>query len=81
MQISDKDLAQYGLYKKDAGFVDMYKEFLKEASGISSSNKAITNIVCDEIQSYFADQKDIDTVIGTIQDRTQTVLDESKYYS
>lgn len=78
MPMSDDNLAESGLLPKDSGIPEAYENMIGTVSGVLTSDKSISAIVTEEVQAYFAGQKDLDTVIDTIQNRAQTVIEERK---
>lgn len=68
----------YSLPAKENGepYLEEYLDFLRDAVPLAVSSNDIFNIVAEEADSYFQSDKDIDTVIGIIQNRVQIYLDE-----
>lgn len=54
----------------------LFDSLIRSASGITTTDAAVEMIVREEIQAYFAGQKTLDEVIGIIQDRADTYVDE-----
>ena len=50
--------------------------YISSASGIRSADPTVLMIVREEIQAYFAGQKNIDEITGIIQDRVDTLIEE-----
>ena len=51
--------------------------YIRNASGIRINDyAAVENIIREEIQAYFADQKTIEEVMDIIQNRVDTYVDE-----
>ena len=54
----------------------LFDSLIRSASGITTTDAAVEMIVREEIQAYFAGQKTLDEVIGIIQDRADTYVNE-----
>jgi ABC-type glycerol-3-phosphate transport system substrate-binding protein len=58
-------------------FVAQMDGYIRNASGIRINDyAAVENIIREEIQAYFADQKTIEEVMDIIQNRVDTYVDE-----
>ena len=58
-------------------YVEDYIEFMDSCILMPPEDSAIASIVMEETQPYFAGDKNMDTVIGIIQSRVQTYLNEN----
>ena len=57
-------------------FIVYDEEYLSSVSGAVRSDPAIDIIFMEETQPLLITQKSLDEVIGSIEDRVQTLLDE-----
>ena len=74
--IPEAQIASLGISKPNEEAKDTYLKILEKASVSSTTDPAVMNVIHEELQSYFAGQSDIDTVIKNINDRAQTIIDE-----
>ena len=66
------------LTKSDGtSYVEEYIAFMDSCIPFPYGDDVIASIVLEEVEPYFAGDKDMDTVIGIIQSRVQTYLDEN----
>ncbi len=70
----------YPLPAKEDGssYLEEYLELLESAVPLSSDSDDILNLVMEEADGYFYSDKNIDSVVDSIQKRVQLYLDEQK---
>ena len=56
----------------------MLMDMLAKAEADTYEKKAIRGIIQEEVQPYFQDQKDLDTVCDIIQSRVSILLSERR---
>ena len=62
--------------KFNEGQVDDLEKIILACTGMETEDAAINLIIVEEMQPYFAGQKDLNSVLNVAQDRVQKVLDE-----
>ena len=75
-QIAKDPSAKMHVSVYEESTIDDYIDALKSAKSYAVQDPAIMTIIDEEIQAYFAGQKDIEEVTETIQNRAKTVIDE-----
>ncbi|MBR6254510.1 MAG: carbohydrate ABC transporter substrate-binding protein [Clostridiales bacterium] len=65
-----------GLYSPDLKFADIFLETLENVDTVFLSDNSIMMIVDEELPAYLLGQKDLDSVIATINNRSQNVFNE-----
>ena len=60
----------------EGAYISKMEEFIDSVSGIGFMDAPVQIIVSEEIQAYFAGQKSLDEVIGIIDDRVATYVNE-----
>lgn len=60
----------------DYSVVDTYETMLRSCTTISTTDRAMSVIIREEMPAYFAGQKTLEEVISIMEDRIQTFLDE-----
>ena len=76
------DIAEHNSYeynsKMSESQIDSYIALLESARSTDDTDPAVTKIVSEEIQAYFKDQKSIEDVTDTMQNRVTTLINERK---
>ncbi|MBO4636135.1 MAG: hypothetical protein J5685_03215 [Clostridiales bacterium] len=67
---------EFGVRPYDLSLADRYVEQVSLATTSSFVDNSIALIIYEEVPGYFEGQKTFDEVVGIINDRAQTVLDE-----
>lgn len=62
--------------KLDHNDIDRYVRLLEKADCVSAYDTELYKVIFEELQPYYADEKEIDGVISIITDRCQTIIDE-----
>lgn len=76
MGMNEAMLKMYGVHLLDDSVAQDYLDVLSSVETIYAGDTAVGAIVTEEMGAYFADQKSIDQVIQTLNDRAQTVVNE-----
>ncbi len=74
--MDETQLAADGMFRTDEAIVDYLVDIAKSVTSVNSIDTSIRIIIYEEMAPYFANQKSIDSVIQTLNDRVQTVIDE-----
>lgn len=64
------------LFVPDSKLPDIFLQAIEEVSTIFLSDNSVMMIVSEELPGFFLGQKDLNTVIATINNRTKTVFNE-----
>ena len=60
----------------DSKIPEIFLQSLEEVDSIFLPDNSVMMIISEEIPAYLLGQKDLDTVISTINNRSKTVFDE-----
>ena len=60
----------------DESYIDNYVCLLEKADCVAAFDAEIYQIIVEELQPYYAGDKDLDKVIPVIKNRCQTILNE-----
>lgn len=71
-------MRQFFTYKPDTGIPELFYSISESIDNVTYQDNTIIMIVDEEIQAYFAGQKDLDTTVKTIENRAQKAIDERK---
>ncbi|MBO4688505.1 MAG: extracellular solute-binding protein [Clostridiales bacterium] len=74
--ISEEIFREGSIFEPDSVLPDTFLQTLEGVDTILLSDNAVMMIVSEEIPAYLLGQKDLETVISTINNRTQTVFNE-----
>ncbi len=74
--IDEAELAIDGMQRTDEAIVGYLVDIASSVTSVSYVDTSVRMIVYEEIPAYFAGQKDLPTVIQTINDRVQLLVDE-----
>ena len=64
------------LFVPDSKLPDIFLQAIEDVSTIFLSDNSVMMIVSEELPGFFLGQKDLNTVIATINNRTKTVFNE-----
>lgn len=76
MGYSEAEIAMFNEHQVNRSIVDSFYEAITNVTDVARSDSSLEIIIAEELPAYFAGQKDIDSVIGIINDRAQTIYDE-----
>ncbi len=74
--ISEESFREGSIFEPDSKLPDIFLQTLEGVDTILLSDNAVMMIIAEEIPAYLLGQKDLETVIATINNRTKTVFDE-----
>lgn len=74
--VSEDSFREGSIFTPDSKIPDIFLQSLEEVHTILLSDNAVMMIVSEEVPAYLLGQKDLNTVITTINNRTQTVFNE-----
>ena len=74
--VSEEYFREGSIFEPDSKLPEIFLQTLEGVDTILLSDNAVMMIVSEEIPAYLLGQKDIETVISTINNRTQTVFNE-----
>ena len=60
----------------DESVIESFKEILQSASVIGIEDPAVLSVIREEMPAYFLDQKTLDAVLGIINNRVTTIINE-----
>ncbi len=76
MGLGEAEMKMIGITEYPDSVKDDYIEMAKKISCVKRTDTAVASIIFEEMGAYFADQKDIDEVIGIMNDRAQKIIGE-----
>lgn len=74
--VSEDSFREGSIFKPDSKLPDIFLQSLEDVNTILLSDNAVMMIISEEIPAYLLGQKDMETVIATINNRTKLVFDE-----
>mgnify|MGYP003296620558 CR=1 FL=1 len=74
--MDETQLAADGMFRTDDAIADYLVDIAKSVTSVNSIDTSTRIIIYEEMAPYFANQKSLDSVIQTLNDRVQTVIDE-----
>ena len=74
--VSEDSFREGSIFTPDSKIPDIFLQSLEEVHTILLSDNAVMMIVSEEVPAYLLGQKDLNTVITTINNRTKLVFDE-----
>lgn len=74
--VSEENFREGSIFDPKSKLPETFLQTLEEVDTILLSDNSVLMIVSEEIPAYLLGQKDIETVIATINNRTQTVFSE-----
>lgn len=76
MGLGEAEIKMLGLTEYPDSIKDDYFEMAEKISCVDRTDTAVASIIYEEMGAYFADQKEIEEVIGIMNDRAQKVVGE-----